>query len=62
MAPAESYIDSSTDEFSLSLLYNYPEWENELPNFTYHGRNAYAYLIAKYSIDTFDFISVTKRI
>ena len=58
MAPAESYIDSSTDEFSLSLLYNYPEWENELPNFTYHGRNAYAYLIAKYSIDTFDFISV----
>ena len=58
MAPAESYLDSTTEEFSLSLLYNYPEWETLTPNFTYHGRNAYAYLIAKYSIDTFDFISL----
>ena len=58
MAPAESYLDSSTDEFSLSLLYNYPEWEKKCPDFNYHGRNAYAYLLAKYSVDTFDFISV----
>ena len=58
MAPAESYLDFTTDEFSLSLLHNYPEWEKEKPDFTYHGRNAYAYLLAKYSIDTFDFISV----
>ena len=58
MAPAESYLDPTTDEFSLSLLYNYPEWEKEVPNFKYHGRNIYAYLIAKYSIDTFDFVSI----
>ena len=58
MAPAESYLDPSTSEFSLSLLHNYPEWEKEFPNFTYHGRNAYAYLIAKYSINTFDFVSI----
>ena len=58
MAPAESYLDPTTDEFSLSLLYNYPEWEKECPDFNYHGRNAYAYLLAKYSVDTFDFISI----
>ena len=58
MAPAESYMDPTTDEFSLSLLNNYPEWEKEYPDFTYHGRNIYSYLIAKYSLDTFDFISL----
>ena len=58
MAPAESYLDPTTDEFSLSLLYNHPEWEKEVPEFKYHGRNIYAYLLAKYSIDTFDFISI----
>ena len=58
MAPAESYLDPTTDEFSLSLLHNYPEWEKEVPEFKYHGRNVYAYLLAKYSIDIFDFISV----
>ena len=58
MAPPESYLDPSTSEFSLSLLHNYPEWEEEFPNFTYHGRNAYAYMIAKFSINTFDFVSV----
>jgi beta-glucosidase len=58
MAPAESYLDPTTDEFSLSLLYNYPEWEKEVPDFKYHGRNAYSYLLAKYHVDTFDFISI----
>ena len=58
MAPPESYLDPTTSEFSLSLLHNYPEWEKEFPDFTYHGRNVYAYLIAKYSIDTFDFVSL----
>ena len=58
MAPAESYLDYSTSEFSLSLLHNHPEWEKEVPDFTYHGRNVYAYLIAKYSLDTFDFVSL----
>ena len=58
MAPAESYLDTTTNAFSLSLLHNHPEWEKEVPKFTYHGRNAYAYLLAKYGVDTFDFISV----
>ena len=58
MAPPESYLDPTTSEFSLSLLHNYPEWEKEFPDFTYHARNVYAYLIAKYSIDTFDFVSL----
>ena len=57
MAPPESYLDPTTNEFSLSLLHNYQEWEKEFPDFTYHGRNAYAYLIAKYSLDIFDFVS-----
>lgn len=58
MAPCESYMDPTTDEFSLSLLNNYPEWEKEFPDFTYHGRNVYTYLIAKFSLDIFDFISI----
>ena len=58
MASPESYLDSTTSEFSLSLLHNYPEWEKEFPDFTYHGRNVYAYLITKYFIDTFDFVSL----
>ena len=58
MAPSESYLDPTTEEFSLSLLFNHPEWEKEVPDFNYHGRNAYSYLLAKYSVDTFDFISV----
>ena len=63
MAPSESYLDYSTNEFSLSLLHNHPEWEKEFPNFTYHGRNTYAYLLKKFGktkkgFETFDFISV----
>ena len=45
MAPAESYLDPFNEEFSLSLLFNHKEWENEVPKFNYHGRNVYAYLI-----------------
>ena len=58
MAPPESYLDPSTEEFKLDLLHNYPEWETIDPSFTFHGRNAYSYLLAKYSVETFDFISV----
>ena len=57
MAPAESYLDPFNEEFSLSLLFNHKEWENEVPKFNYHGRNVYAYLIKKFGIETFDFIS-----
>ena len=51
MAPAESYLDCSSNEFSLSLKHTYDEWLHlEPPNtFAYHGRNTYAYLLAKYN-------------
>jgi hypothetical protein len=45
MAPPESYYDIQTNNFSLSLLNEYPEWNN---SFAYHGINCYAYLISKY--------------
>ena len=57
MAPSESYLDPFIEDFSLSLLFNHKEWEKEFPNFTYHGRNCYAYLIKKYGIENFDFVS-----
>lgn len=64
MAPAESYLDATMNDFSLSLLLPYPEWVGKLqPEFEYHGRNIYAYLLKKYEfsenqVKTFDFISV----
>ena len=48
MAPMESYLDPSTTLFNRSLLQPYPEWENLAPNFSYHGRNVLAYLLAKH--------------
>ena len=67
MAPAESYLDPMTSEFSLNLNHKYPEWQNIQPNFPYHGKNIYAYLLAKYNetyfdkkskVPTFDFITI----
>ena len=58
MSPLESYLDPSTEEFSLSLLNINKEWENKEDYISYHGKNVYSYLIAKYSLNTFDFISV----
>jgi chitinase len=58
MAPAESYLDITTPTFSryLNLTYHeHPEWHAD---FAYHGRNAYAYLLADGGIDNFDFIQV----
>lgn len=48
MAPAESYMDPTTDQFDTSLLHNYPEWVELQPDFYYHGHNSYAYLLYKY--------------
>lgn len=48
MAPMESYLDPTTSQFSRSLLQSYPEWSHLAPDFAYHGRNAYAYLLAKH--------------
>ena len=59
MTPRESYLDPSTNEFSLSLInYSNSEWENIFGDISYQGRNIYSYLIAKYSMNTFDFISI----
>ena len=46
MVPPESYLDPTTEAFDQSLLHAYPDgWQ---PNFTYHGHNAYAYLLSRY--------------
>ncbi|KAJ3124377.1 hypothetical protein HK100_011256 [Physocladia obscura] len=59
MAPAESYLDPYTSRFSRSLLFGNEDWERAVPGlgFSYHGRNIYAYLLARYGkteIDTKD--------
>ena len=53
MVPAESYLDVSQSLFNRSLLFAYNDgWQ---PNFTYHGRNAYAYLLARWP-EAFDLV------
>ena len=56
MAPAQSYLDCTTAEFSRSVTFAPHEpWQED---FFYHGRNTYAYLLAEYGSETFDFISI----
>lgn len=56
MAPAQSYLDYSTPEFSRSVTFAPHEpWQQD---FFYHGRNTYAYLLAEYGSENFDFISI----
>jgi len=65
IVPPESYLDTTTSAFDMSLLHPYSEWEG-IVDFYYHGHNCYAYLIAKYGsttlsdtiVDTFDIISI----
>ena len=52
MAPPESYLDPFTNAFSRSLRGTLPEWRELVPDFTYHGLNCYAVLIAKYGKTT----------
>ena len=53
MVPPESYFDVSESRFNRSLLLTYNDgWQ---PQFTYHGRNAYAYVYSKWS-DVFDIV------
>lgn len=66
----ESYLDPTMASFDRSLLHNYPEWEPIVPNFNYHGRNTYAYILERYgkcasaedpsqkTRDTFDFVTI----
>lgn len=55
--------------FDRSLLHNYAEWEPIVPNFNYHGMNAYAYILERYGKcasaadpavqqNTFDFVTI----
>jgi hypothetical protein len=65
LVPPESYLDPYFSSYDRSLLHTYPDgWQ---PSFAYHGRNAYALLMAKYgntalpngsSVLTFDLIMV----
>eukprot|EP01062_Namystynia_karyoxenos_P023262 TRINITY_DN1895_c2_g1_i1.p1 TRINITY_DN1895_c2_g1~~TRINITY_DN1895_c2_g1_i1.p1 ORF type:complete len:415 (+),score=109.66 TRINITY_DN1895_c2_g1_i1:69-1247(+) len=57
MAPAQSYLDESTAAFDLraTLPPHEPSWHQD---FTYHGRNQYAYVLAKVGVGAFDFVSV----
>ena len=57
MVPPESYLDTTTSAFDMSLLHPYSEWEG-IETFFYHGHNAYAYLLAKYGQETFDIVSI----
>lgn len=56
MAPAQSYLDSGTSEFSRRV--SFPPREPWHQDFPYSGRNAYAYLLARYGVTTFDFVSI----
>ena len=56
LVPPESYFDPSTSEFDRSLRHRYPEdWHKD---FLYHGRNAYAYFLAKYPPSTWDLVDI----
>lgn len=56
MAPAQSYLDSGTTNFSRQV--HFPPREPWHQEFFYSGRNAYAYILARYGVQTFDFISI----
>ena len=66
MAPAQSYLDASTSEFDTNLLHTSDDWLTVQNDFSYHGRNCYAYILAKYGkinlldkqLETFDFITI----
>jgi hypothetical protein len=46
MVPAESYLDVTTGLYDQYLTHNDPEWETLQPEFHYHGRNIYGYLLS----------------
>ncbi len=55
MVPPQSYLDESTAEFNPSLLNTYADWH---PDFAYHGRNCYAYVLAAAAPSTFSLVTV----
>ena len=59
LVPAESYFDPAEGGFSRDLSYTHSEWEPLLSApFPYHGKNAYAYLVAAYGLDIFEFVTI----
>jgi hypothetical protein len=58
LAPAQSYLNPSSTSFSRSLQFAAPSH----PEFSYHGLNTYAYLLARYGrisdTPTFDFVTI----
>lgn len=55
------------NSFDRSLLHEYEEWKDIIPDFRYHGLNTYAYLLDKYglysssiesNLQTFDFVII----
>ncbi len=55
MAPPESYLDITNQGFSRFVNLTYPEpWHQD---FEYHGRNVYAYVLAKWE-DAIDFVLI----
>jgi len=55
LAPAHSYLDHTTDAFSLSLTHPARCWHHD---FHYSGRNVYAAVLALAPPHTFDFVSL----
>ena len=66
LVPPASYLDPTTSAFDRYLNHTYTQWVDIGVDFTYHGRNVYAYVLAKYgqtpvstgTVDTFDFITI----
>lgn len=54
MAPSQSYLDVAEDGFDTAVALA-PHWR---PNFHYHGKNLYAYVLAFHGVETFDWVSV----
>ena len=56
IVPAESYLDVTTSNFSRYVNLTYPDddWHQD---FQYHGRNVYAYFLAKWE-SSIDLISI----
>ena len=48
MVPPESYLDPTDDRFDTRLNLTYDGEFTSIPDFPHHGRNCYAYLLAKY--------------
>ena len=55
LVPPQSYLDSSTSEFSLSVVNPARCWH---PEFRYAGRSVYAALLAYAPPDTYDLVSL----